>query len=498
VKHRLLFFGLALFFLLGALALFVVLGRQDDMRQELEQRRAAQQLHAELSSQIAAVIDRHERILMDQLEQARQNPEARTPALGERLLLDAKNQRVLPVDGEADAFLHRLQPVWQNGRAFETSDRERDSNQVDRGSRDIPNPITHGWRRWYWEEGANFLFFMDLAGGGQHATEQSRAFMVELLLNAINIPAGETARVDDSAGQALHIGANIDPDGPSHFQAPLPSPLEIWTLGVQAPGGANRGWSMRHWLPLLLLGLGLLVLYLLREMQRSLREAGQQVSFVNQVSHELKTPLTNIRLYAELLQGRVGDDPKAVQQLDVVVSESHRLTRLIHNVLSFAQAGRKEIELHQTHGVPDEVIEQVLNQFRPNLSAAGLTLHTELAAKNPATFDPDVLRQILGNLLTNAEKYAASGGALQLRSEQQERKLGIHVIDRGPGIPPGLRKKIFEPFMRVSKGLSDATGTGIGLSISRQLARLHGGDVTLLPSESGSHFCVTLETKENG
>jgi len=493
VKNHLYLIGLALCFLAAALALFFYLGRQENVRQAFELRQAAQAQHAELSSQIAAAIDRHETLLMSELERVRQEPLLRPPALGERLLLDQQFRRIRPHDGEADDFLQRLAPVWRSGDNLQTT-----ASPTAESSGDAAPAAQRGWRRWYWEEGANFFFWMKLNGPQHslHGTEQSRAFMVDLLLETINVPGGEAARVQDSAGRALHIGSGFDDQQAAHYRAPLPAPLEIWSLGIQAPGAASGGWSIRHALPLLLLGLGLLVLYLVQQMQRSLRQAGQQVSFVNQVSHELKTPLTNIRLYAELLQNRVGDDPKAVEQLDVVVSESHRLTRLIHNVLSFAQTGHKELELHPASHVPDQVIDKVVEQFRPNLEPVGLRVTTELAATREVRLDADVLSQILGNLLTNAEKYAAAGGTLQLRSQQEDEKLSIHVIDAGPGIPTGMQKQIFKPFTRLSNRLSDATGTGIGLTISRHLARRHGGDVTLLPSASGCHFCIRITTEE--
>jgi signal transduction histidine kinase len=109
--------------------------------------------------------------------------------------------------------------------------------------------------------------------------------------------------------------------------------------------------------------------------------------------------------------------------------------------------------------------------------------------------DPDVLGQILANLLGNVEKYAAAGGRVDLASTQAGDRTTLRVSDRGPGVPSGDRERIFEPFIRLGDGPSEgASGTGIGLTISRELARLHGGDLSLEPSAAGAVFRLELAT----
>ena len=112
--------------------------------------------------------------------------------------------------------------------------------------------------------------------------------------------------------------------------------------------------------------------------------------------------------------------------------------------------------------------------------------------------DADALEQILGNLISNVEKYAAAGGRMEIVSRQEDSQTTIVVADRGPGIPAAVRGKIFRPFYRVSDRIEGTTGTGIGLSIARKLARMHGGDVVLLPCESGARFQVQLDTPKSG
>jgi signal transduction histidine kinase len=218
------------------------------------------------------------------------------------------------------------------------------------------------------------------------------------------------------------------------------------------------------------------------------------MSFVNQVSHELKTPLTNIRMYAELLDDDLYDaDERTRRHLGVIVEESQRLSRLIGNILTFARHQREKLTLRPAPKQLDEVVAAVIEQFRPALDEKGITVELDLAAPHPARLDADAIGQILGNLLSNVEKYAATGHLARVTTRQDGPRLTLTVADAGPGIPPRHRERVFEPFHRVSDALSDGVaGTGIGLGIARTLARLHGGDLVLCPSERGATFEASL------
>ena len=108
--------------------------------------------------------------------------------------------------------------------------------------------------------------------------------------------------------------------------------------------------------------------------------------------------------------------------------------------------------------------------------------------------DVDALEQILGNLFNNVEKYASSGKRLEITSAQANACTEIVIRDDGPGIPARFGKRIFRPFQRLSNHIADSPGTGIGLTIARQLAQLHGGDLRLVPSDSGASFEIRLYT----
>jgi signal transduction histidine kinase len=141
----------------------------------------------------------------------------------------------------------------------------------------------------------------------------------------------------------------------------------------------------------------------------------------------------------------------------------------------------------------------VAEQFRPSFAAKGVEVVLDLAAPRPTAFDPDAVEQVVGNLLNNVEKYAAAGGLCEVASRQTETATVIRVADRGPGIPRGREEKIFEPFVRLSDRLTEGvSGTGIGLSIARELVRLHGGELRLVPSEGGARFELELPGRPEG
>ena len=271
----------------------------------------------------------------------------------------------------------------------------------------------------------------------------------------------------------------------------------MWTLQYYSSLATGSG-SMPVNLAASLLALGtvliLLALYFYRENTRELRTASQRVTFVNQVSHELKTPLTNIRMYAEMLEDQVPqEEAKPRSYLKVITDECQRLSRLIGNVLTFAKSQRQELQLHKTPGIPDEIIRNTLDHFRPALESREFQIELNLDAALSQDVDRDLLGQILGNLIGNVEKYDSQGKYLGITSRQGNGTLEIIVQDQGPGIPASQQDDIFQPFQRLSNQLSDGvSGTGIGLSISRDLARLHGGDLTLEPSATGAKFQLTL------
>lgn len=317
-------------------------------------------------------------------------------------------------------------------------------------------------------------------------------------------------RLLDSSGQPVYQWGSYEPEEAAlavpFAEVPVSSPLTSWRLQAFVPPelvrGASRSarFSMNASLAAAAVALGLLVVFFWREYRRELREASQRVSFVNQVSHELRTPLTNIRMYADLLESDLERQPdeattQSKGRLKVIAEESQRLSRLIGNVLTMARQQRKALTLKPQPAIVDDVIRDVLRQFEPALSRCNVKASLQAAAERTVPVDVDVLEQILVNVVSNVEKYAASGGVLGIVSIQSNQKTTITISDAGPGIPARQRDAIFRPFYRSSDRLEDAAGTGIGLSIARELARLHGGDLRLIHSDTGACFEVTLKTE---
>lgn len=237
---------------------------------------------------------------------------------------------------------------------------------------------------------------------------------------------------------------------------------------------------------------------LLRQARLSEAEAAQKTSFVANVSHEFKTPLTTIRLYAELLeQGRVRDAAQGGDYLRTISRETQRLARLVNNALDFSrlEQGKKKFA-RETLDLATEV-GRLLDTHGPRLAEAGLPLRREWAAiPMPVTTDRDALEQIVLNLLDNAAKYAADGDEVVVALVARGSGGGaeLRVKDRGPGVSVEHRERIFEKFHRVDDTLTaEKGGAGLGLSIARQLARGLGGELRYEARQGGgAEFVLEL------
>jgi len=245
---------------------------------------------------------------------------------------------------------------------------------------------------------------------------------------------------------------------------------------------------------------GLLLLiggFLCFERNRAVRLAEERVSFVNRVSHELGTPLTNILLNLDLAARALGGRPEETKKrLALVEEEVRRMGRLVANVLTFSRNERKAIHLHTMPCVADEVIGGVIAQFQPSLDRRKIRVEWQRGADDRVLMDPDALAQIIGNLISNVEKYAGSGGWLGITSALGNDRLTVRVADRGPGIPHKHAERIFEAFERIHRGLSEgSSGTGLGLAIARDLAHKIGGELMFVPAADetkGAVFVLDL------
>jgi signal transduction histidine kinase len=235
------------------------------------------------------------------------------------------------------------------------------------------------------------------------------------------------------------------------------------------------------------------------DLNRQLTLARQKTDFVSNVSHELKTPLTSIRMFSELLaDGRVTDASKQRSYLGIITSEAGRLTRLINNVLDFARIERGEKKYNFVDCDAVALVRETAETVRPHLEAAGFQFHCAAdGAPMYVTGDRDALAQVLVNLISNAEKYSGERKEVEIRIEGYSTPLPyaeVSVCDRGMGVPKGSEEKIFEKFYRAHDSLSSGIqGSGLGLTLARQIARAHGGEVFFRRREGdGSCFALRL------
>ena len=202
--------------------------------------------------------------------------------------------------------------------------------------------------------------------------------------------------------------------------------------------------------------------------------------FIASVSHELKTPLSLIRMYAETLcLHRQPDPQKQDEYLQIMLRESERLSLMINDVLSYTRIRDGNMVYHLTHPDLAATISEVADQYAAHFAARGLKLELHIPQQVPTVYhDPNGITQVLLNLLDNAAKYAASGGGAVISLEVGSRQLELAVTDYGPGITAPLREQLGQAFQK-SEMVEGARGSGLGLALVAHIAADHGAQFKL-------------------
>lgn len=275
---------------------------------------------------------------------------------------------------------------------------------------------------------------------------------------------------------SLSGGAAVAPDAPGLTRS-FGRPFAFFHAALQwehlplSEGRRTLAW-VSALLALVVLA-GLLAIY--RSTQLVLELSERRAGFVASVTHELKTPLTTIALYAEMLeQGMVRGEARQREYFRTLGTEAQRLSRLIGDVLEFARLERRQRSLRLEEGDPCEVLAEAERLLAEPLRLEGFSLRVE-RPETPlgAVFDRDLLLQILRNLVENSVKFGKHlpRREIVLRASAEPRGVRVTVADTGPGIPPQALKKVFEDFYRVDNGLTRETqGTGLGLALVRRFA----------------------------
>ncbi len=265
------------------------------------------------------------------------------------------------------------------------------------------------------------------------------------------------------------------------------------TLGICLAGltlALNVGWIVLNWrrvsllvvgvffFSVLMAGVILNTIFLVREIRRNERHD----SFLNAVTHELKTPLASIRLYLETLQRRPIDEAQRQQFYSIMLSDSDRLLATVEQVLKAGEIGQRKDEQPHMELDLSALAADCVTLARQRHHLDDRAIRIEPAVAGPPLLvsgNSEELHTVLLNLIDNAVKYSASGVAIriQLASENGEWAV-LRVVDSGMGIPPAHLKRVFKRFYRVpSMGVLKTKGTGLGLFIVRSIVRQHGGEV---------------------
>ncbi len=227
--------------------------------------------------------------------------------------------------------------------------------------------------------------------------------------------------------------------------------------------------------------------------QREMEHSRSQ--FFYHVTHELRTPLTNIRAYAETLSEGVLNDPDVLRECyNVIVGETHRLSRLVEDILSLSQLEVGSMRLSMDDVNTARLIRQVVEDMQANADEKGVDLILSLPAKVPTIRgDKEKMAVVLTNLVGNAIKYTLQGGTVEVSCLEDGGRLHINVCDTGIGIDESEQEKVFEKFYRSeSEEVNEQLGTGLGLALALEIARAHGGNIEL-ESEMGKGSTFTVD-----
>jgi signal transduction histidine kinase len=272
-----------------------------------------------------------------------------------------------------------------------------------------------------------------------------------------------------------------------------------FAVGEEMPQGIARNVRLGFYLfgLFLVISVTLFGAYLLwRDVRRELRLAEMRSRFVAAVSHELKTPLTGIRMFAEMMHmGRPIDPDTQAQYLETIVNESERLTRLLNNVLDFSRIEQGQKTYHREPNDLAEIVQVTARTMTYPLEQENFALHLEIEDDLPPAYvDRDGIEQAILNLLTNAMKYSGESRDIDLHLRSEDGQAIIEVSDHGIGIEPDEQARIFEQFYRIlSPDNEGIPGTGLGLTLVQHIARAHGGTVTVRSTlGEGSTFSLHL------
>ncbi|MEX1313941.1 MAG: HAMP domain-containing sensor histidine kinase, partial [Desulfotignum sp.] len=452
------------------------------------------------------------------LKQTLQDWEKSNPLVRNVFVFDPEEKLIYPVKGmaatsEQRQFIARFDALFSGRMAFDqledTADPEEPRGNADgkaasasrqgdarrqlvtlsRADRNPPAPVaaeshmdlvdnpaggfSSGWLPWFSENRLHVLVWVKSSASSRiYGLEVELVTLLSRLV--VDFPAmedtGSAIVLTDGSGSFIHQSGRltVSPASRPLAQLAITGLLPHWQMDIymdENRPGAARGF---FYLSMILVGIFITAILsggilLTRMTLKNMKDARQKTSFVSSVSHELKTPLTSIRMSAELLlSGRIADVKKKDQYLSVIVSESERLTRLINNILDFGKLEQGKKHYRLAHVEVDRFLMQLIEAHRVRIAAQGLKILTRI---DPGDFmirtDRDALEQVVLNLMDNVLKYAGTGEYIQFVLARQPHAVLLTICDDGPGIPGNLQEMVFEKFFRVDSSLT-ATQPGSG------------------------------------
>jgi len=234
----------------------------------------------------------------------------------------------------------------------------------------------------------------------------------------------------------------------------------------------------------------------LRALAKEWQQAQQKSDFVSDLSHELRRPLSSIRMFSEMLKdNRVPNEAKRYEYYNIITTESERLTMLANNILDFSRIERGRVRYNFQRYNIAKLVEETVERFKTYLIAKQRPVSLHIKGKIPEVkIDANAISQALINLMTNADKYSPAGREITINLFANKKQIIIEVVDQGIGIPKQLHNKIFNKFYRSPrKTIAETEGSGLGLSLVKYTIDAHKGRIKVESEEGkGSKFSIIL------